>query len=226
MSDEPQEEPPTKAKPIRVNYPGNQKKERKSDQVERKVIDKVIQGPVVQRKKSLGRKIAETFSGDSAQEVGNYVLFDVIIPAIKNLIVESGKEALERAFFGGARPRMGSGRPQRGQRQSYQAYYPQNAPDFEDRGRPQRSLSQKARATHDFDEIVLATRGEAEAVLDGLGMILEEYSVVTVTDLYDLLGLTGSYTDDKWGWYDLRGSNISRISGGYLLDLPKTSVVE
>ena len=193
MSDEEPEVTGSKAKPIKMNYPGNSKKPRPEEISEKKVIPRVVQGSVVQRKKPLGRKIAETFGGDSASEVGNYVLFDVVIPAIKALIVDSGKEALERAFYGGSRPRLGAGRPQRGARTSYQAYYPSNPPDFDGRGGgPQRSLSQKARAIHDFDEVVLQTRGEAEAVLDGMGMLLEQYDVVTVSDLYELLGTTGS----------------------------------
>lgn len=232
MSDEEPEvviEVPTKAKPVKMNYPGNQKKSRPEAVPEKKVIAKVVQSEPITRKKPLGRKIAETFTGDSAQEVGTYVLFDIVIPAIKGLIVDSGKEALERIFFGGGggRSRPGAGRPQRGGRTSYQAYYSSNPPNFEERRPgPQRSLSQKARATHDFDEIVLETRGEAEAVLDGLGFVLEQYDVVTVSDLYDLVGLSGSYTDDKWGWYDLKGSSIARVRDGYLLNLPKTSVVD
>ena len=229
MSDEEPEVSASKAKPIKMNYPPNSKKSHQEAVPEKKVVPKIITGTVVQRKKPLGRKIAETFGGDSASDVGMYVLFEVIIPAIKDMIVNSGKEALDRAFYGGSRPRLGQGRPQRGVHTSYQAYYPRNPPTFEERGYPpQRTLSQKARATHDFDEVVLESRGEAEAVLDGMGMLLDQYDVVTVSDLYDLLGsgATGSYVDDKWGWYDLRGASVTRVREGYLLNLPRTTVIE
>jgi len=219
-----------KAKPIKVNYPGNSKKDRSTEpeRVEKAPLEKIIEGGVVKRKKPVGRKIAEVFTGEDAKSVGERVLFDVVIPAIQHLIVDAGNEALNRIFLGGGR-RQGAGRPQ-GNRVNYGGYYPKNVVDFERPGmpprEPQRSLSQKARMTHNFDEVILETRGEAEKVLDGLGLILEQYDVVSVSELYELLGETGSYTDDKWGWYDLRGSSVSRVREGYLLNLPKPSVIE
>ena len=42
-----------------------------------------------------------------------------------------------------------------------------------------------------------------------------------MADLYDMVNITGDYTDTKWGWYDLRGAGVERIRSGYLLDLPR-----
>jgi len=36
-----------------------------------------------------------------------------------------------------------------------------------------------------------------------------------------LVGLAATHTDNKWGWTDLSGAGVSRIRGGYLLDLPE-----
>lgn len=222
-----------KAKPIRMNYPSNSKKERAGSTPEpepRPALEPVVTGKVIRRKKSVGKKLAETFTGDSAGEVGTYVFFDVIVPAIKSMIVESGKEALDRIFWGsGSRPRPGNGRPQSNRYNEMYSGRPRvdfDRPGLPPRQEPQRSLSQKARMTHDFDEIIVETRGEAEKVIDGLGLLVEQYGVARLSDMYELLEITPSYTDDKYGWYDLRGTSISRNSQGYLLNLPKTTVIE
>ena len=88
-------------------------------------------------------------------------------------------------------------------------------------GRPRPELSRRARASHDFDEIILATRVEADEVIDRLFDLVSKYETATVADLYDLVGISGNYTDDKWGWFDLRGAGVHRVRNGYLLDLPK-----
>ena len=82
-------------------------------------------------------------------------------------------------------------------------------------------MSHRGRAAHDFDEIILDTRREAEEVLSRLYDILSKYEVVTVSDLYDLTGIDSNYTDQDWGWTELRGSQIVNVRNGYLLDLPK-----
>ena len=87
-------------------------------------------------------------------------------------------------------------------------------------------MSNRARANHDFDEIVLATRAEAEEVIDNLFALVDSYDTATVADLYGMVGQTGSYTDEKWGWSDLRGTSISRVKGGYLLDLPRPQYLD
>lgn len=87
-------------------------------------------------------------------------------------------------------------------------------------------MSRQARAAHDFDEIVLETRGDAEIVIEKLRDTLAQYDVVTVADLYDLVGITGSFTDNKWGWYNLRDARVSPVRGGYLLDLPGTTAID
>lgn len=81
-------------------------------------------------------------------------------------------------------------------------------------------MSQRGRARHDFDEIVLDERAEAEEVIDKLYEVVSRYEFATVADLYDLVGLPSNHTDHKWGWSDLRGAGVSRIRDGYLLDLP------
>lgn len=82
-------------------------------------------------------------------------------------------------------------------------------------------MSRRGRSTHDFDEIILATRVEAEEVVDRLFDLVGRYESASVSDLYSLVGISGNFTDEKWGWTDLRGAGVERVRNGYLLDLPR-----
>lgn len=213
-------------KTLKSNYPGNSHKiregateEPKEDRVKH---EKVISGEVVKRKKSLGKKIAETFTGDDVHSVGNYLLFDVVLPAAKNMISDAASQGVERLMFGDnarrSTTRRGGGESLRTNHTSYNRLY---QPNREDRDSGP-TISRRGRANHDFDEVILATRGEAEIVIDKLSMIAEQYDVATVADLYDIIGASGSFVDSKWGWTDLREAGVTRIRDGFLLNLPPT----
>ena len=71
-------------------------------------------------------------------------------------------------------------------------------------------------------QLVIESRGEAEEVLCRLDEIIDVYGVARVADLHDLVGVTGNYTDNHYGWTNLRNADVVRVSGGgYRLKLPK-----
>ena len=52
--------------------------------------------------------------------------------------------------------------------------------------------------------------------------IIDEYDVVSVADLYDLVGITGRYTDQDYGWTNIHNARAVRCrDGGLTLELPK-----
>lgn len=201
-----------------LNYQGNSNKKKATESKKPERLEKTISGKVVERKKPLGKRIAETFTGDDTRTVGQHILFEVILPAIKQLISDTVSQGIERLLFGES-----SRHSRTVTRPGYNAY---NRVTPASRRDEPRSLSSRARATHDFNEIVLESRGEAEKVRDDLTACIDQFDVATVSDLYDLVGITGSFQDDKWGWYDLRDARITRVREGYLLDLPKTQPIE
>lgn len=208
-----------------TEFPSNSRKDRrKSDDPEEKKVEKVVTGKVERRKVPLGKRLAQTFVIGEAQSVGSYILFDILIPSIKDVIADVVSQGIERTLFGEARSssRRTGHRP--GGSSGYTSYnrYSSPAPWNRDRQQEQRpSMSRRSRASHTFDEIILATRGEAEEVVDRLFELVERYDQASVADLYELVGLTGEFTDEKWGWKDLRGAGVTRINNGYLLDLPR-----
>lgn len=204
-------------------FPSNRKKDRVQEEKpqERKKTERVTQSEVVRRKKPVGKKLSETFIGGDARSVWAFVALDVLIPAAKDMFADAVSQGVERMIYGEAQSR--GRRTGRRPGETYVSYNRMSHPAARAPGPDprQKQLSRRARASHDFDEIILATRVEAEEVLERLYDLVSKYETATVADLYDLVGLTGSYTDDKWGWFDLRGAGVSRIRNGYLLDLPK-----
>lgn len=184
----------------------------------RKRADKVISGEVIERKKGLGRKIAETFTGVDARAVGGHVVFDVILPQLKGMAVDAGTQALERLILGETGIRRTSSSSSVGPRvrgSNYTAYnrYSPNG-GSEDR-EPAVVRSNEVR------EVIVETRGDAQNVLDEMFRHLDQYSSITVADFYDLVGVTGKFTDNQWGWTNLNASGVSRVREGFRIELPR-----
>jgi hypothetical protein len=191
---------------------------------EGKKIEKVITGEVIRRKKPLGKRLAETFIGGDAKGVWGYVLYDVLIPAAKDMVADAGREALERMLFGDGRPSRRETRRGLGGGVGNVRYDRYSSGGRREDPRPQ--MSRRARAHHDFDEIILGSRAEAESVIERMFDVLSKYEQVTVAELYEMLEITASYTDEKYGWTDIRGAGVTRIRNGYLLDLPRPVLLE
>ena len=79
----------------------------------------------------------------------------------------------------------------------------------------------RVRTGYDFDDIILDSRGEAEDVLSRMDELIDNYGIVSVADFYDLCGITGSYTDNKYGWTDIRSAQVVRVRDGYKIKLPR-----
>ena len=213
-----------------MEFPSNSLAERRQSKNEKipegKKIEKVITGNVVKQKRSFGKKMADIFIEDSTKSVGSYIFHDVLIPAAKSMVCDMvgwGGMA-EMILFGSVRgARGGRTGGNMGSRTNYNKISYQQGRDQRD---DRRDISKTGRAKHDFDEIVLETRGEAEEVRSHLVDLTIDYGMATVADLYDLVGITSNFTDNKYGWYDLRNSSISRVRGGYLINLPRTQLLD
>lgn len=188
---------------------------------EEKRILKVVNGDIVRKKQTIGSRFREVFGGgDSGRNILDYVVFEVLAPSAKEMIEDAIKQAVERMLYGGdsrSSNRRSGPRPARTNHVNYSSY---SSPS---RREEPRRMSRRGRANHDFDEIVLATRYEAEQVIDQLTEIIEGYDEVTVKDLYEMIGENFSPVDEKWGWRELPNAGVRRLRGGngYLLDIPK-----
>lgn len=206
------------------DFPGNSRKaQERSDgprQEERPKIEQVTSATAERRKPGLGRKFRDTFISGTARGAAEYVITDVLVPTIRDLLFEGVQSGFEKWVYGESRVRRGGGSMSSGYSSVGHVNY---AGMSSNKPSTTRSLSQSARARHDFGEIVIHNRQEAEEVLDRLYEELSRYGQVNVAVLYELTGIQSSHADHNWGWNSLRGAKIARLprSGGWLLDLPE-----
>lgn len=188
------------------------KQEKALADIPEKKLEKVIDGTAKTRKKSLTKRFIETFFTESATDVKSYLIFDVLIPAVKDTVVDLITKGVEMLFFGESS--RSSKKKSSGTYVSYGASYRQ---DKTERLPPS---SREPRKT--IDDIVFETRGDAEKVLDTLSEALSVYGSVSVADFYDLADISAEWTDNNFGWTDLRGARVLRTrGGGYTIDMPK-----
>lgn len=199
------------------NFPPNSQKSKQPEPQE-KDIKQVVSEPASRRKKGIGRQFRETFIGGDGKTAGRFMFFEVLVPSIKEAIVEAGREGLERLVFGDGRGHKHSRTPGGLGRVQYDQHF-KNALGADPREKS-RAMSQRARARHDFDEIVLSSLAEGNEVIDTLEEAVSRYGEVSVADLYTMVGIRSTHADHKWGWTDLRGASVARYRGNYLLDLP------
>ena len=192
----------------------------KNDNVkpEDRKIEKVVTGVVKTKKKSKISQAMDNFISEDAKNVKSYVLGEVLIPAIKKAISDIVTDGIDIILYGEAR---GRNKRSTADRVSYRSYY-------DDRGGRNRMNERQAimAGSYSYDDIILSTRGEAEDVLSRMDELIETYGLVRVADLYDLVGITGNYTDNKYGWMNIRNAEIIRVRDGYMIKMPRAVPID
>lgn len=220
-------------KQVSMEFPSNSRTKRVVP--ENRKVEKITQGAVTVRKKGAGKKLAESFLGEDGGTITSYIIEDIVMPALKNAasdIVKYGVDIVKDGFnvliFGDKR----GGRPSSSRNETKVSYnnYSKGGRDPR-RDSPlsresRREISQQSRSRHDFDDIVFPSRTEAEDVLFHLVELTEKYDQATVMDLYDLAGITFNFTDDRYGWKELGRARVIPVRGGYIIDFPKTILLD
>ena len=190
----------------------NKRAEKKETSTEGKRVEKVIQGKAKVKKNEM-RKLTDVFISEDAANVKNYILMDVIIPSVKKAIYDLVVGTLDMSLYGG---RGGGAKRSTADKVSYRDYN-----SVSSRRDDRTYNSNRTTSGYSYDDIVVDTRGEAEAVLMRLDEVMEEYEQVRVADLYDLVGVTGSYTDNAYGWTNIRNAEVIRVRDGYKIKMPR-----
>lgn len=200
-------------------YPGNSNV-KKEETEERKKLEKVVKNDVTVKKETVGKKMADVFLADNAKNVGNYFLQDILVPAIKDLIVDGVTSSINLLVRGSATRRTSDGYS-RNNRESYSSYYRGGTSERIERREPPKPPKNR----YGFREITYKTREDAKDVLYSMQDIVDRYKMVKVADYYELSGRDDleTYVDHDWGWYDVDGVDIMRGADGYVLNLPRPS---
>ena len=196
------------------DYKPNSHRSKEEQNLPEKKIEPVVKGKVTTKKNNV-RKLTNTFVTEDIQNVKSYVLMDVLVPAIKKAISDIVTNGIDMLLYGE------TGRSRRKTNASVVSYR-----NYYDSRREERCSSSRTRTGYSYDDVVLETRGEAEDVLSRMDELIDTYGVVSVADLYDLVGISCNYTDNKYGWTNLRNAEPVRVRDGYMLKLPKALPID
>ena len=178
--------------------------------VQKNKVDKVITGEAKVKKRNGVRKLAEIFLSKDIGDLKEYVIFEVIIPAIKRGLWEAGTSGLDMILPGETNRTR---KNYVGSKVSWRDYNNPNEHKEPNRHRDRSGYLQ--------NDIILDNRLDAEEALSSMTEIISKYGLVRVADLNELIGITGHHTDNKYGWTDISHADVIRVRDGYMLKLPK-----
>lgn len=201
---------------METNYASNSHKSKEliNNEEEKKDIQKVVKGSIRKEEASVGRKFADTFLGESLNNVKLYLFDEVIIPAVKDMIVEFIGSGTNMLVYGSPAKRRNNGN-----RRDYGSY--SRGTSYSRGPSEPRGAERRTRERHTYDDIIFENRGDALEVKDCLEEIMDKYHMVSIADFYELAGEQGSYTDRNYGWYEFDDISITRDRDGYRIRLPK-----
>ena len=183
---------------------------------EDKKIEKVVKGTVRTKKRSGLTKITEQLVSEDVNNVKSYILTDVFIPAVKKLVYDIITDGFSMILYGST----GAGKKKTiGSNVSYRQFYDRSGDD-------RRTLATSS-SRFEYDDLIFDSRGEAEAVLNQMDVIIDTYGFVSVADLYDLADLSAPYTSNKYGWTNVSTADVARLrDGGYVIKLPRAMPIK
>jgi hypothetical protein len=209
------------------DYQGNSKKNESKGAPPPKDLGKVVTGEVIVKPKSLTSRIKSLFFGGDVDSAARYVTSEVLLPALRNLVVDTISRGADRLVYGdsGYRRRAPTGYAPRVQYNnpinraaSRTAYLPDQ--------RPVDRWSRGNASSKSFDNVIVGTKEEADTVVENLINVVEMYEVVSVADLYELLGLASTHVDNKWGWTHLGSIEVQQVREGWRIEFPPLEEIE
>lgn len=169
------------------------------------------------QKKTFGTKLKEAFFGDNIGDgsISEHVLFKICIPAVKRVVSEMANSAINMAL--GLDPKTRTIDAGRNTHTS-------NSTVYRDRNLSRSSddriyYSARRNSISEW----LWTLDDAEDILDEIYKALDEYHMITVSDVYSIMNLGDQIksTDKNYGWTSPRGMGIVEVHDGqWSLRLP------
>lgn len=194
------------------------KEEQKAVPAEKKV-EKVVKGGAKVRKRSELSKFTDNFISEDAGKVKSYIFMDVLLPALKKLVSDVVTDGIDMILYGET-GRTKKSSSSTGQYVSYSSY------SSRDRDRTRYS-SDSGRGRMNLDDIEFERKSDADDVLSQMDGIIDTYNMVSVADLYDLAGLVGPHTANRFGWTNISSARVERTRHGtWVIKFPRAIAID
>jgi len=215
------------------NFPANSHKAKEAAEDSEKPIEKkfesVVTGTVIVQKPSIGQRFKKIFFGGDFKTAAKHIGMNVIVPSLRDLAFNTGERFLDRIIY------RGDNRPSRagrtivtnpfGPKVTYNTSLTQLMQDPRMRGQLPRQGPQPDNPRNDPGSLLIPIKEDAERVVENLLEAIDMYDIVSVGDLYEMIGLPSSHVEHKWGWEKSQfagGLTLEQHREGYLLRLPPT----
>lgn len=168
-------------------------------------------------------KFRESFVGNDVQSVGDYLIFSVLIPSVKNTLLSLINNGASMFLGGGPQQSsLYSNQRSNGSYVSYN-YVTRNSPS----GYSSPSLYGNSPSASGLKNISWGSELEALNVLSDMRDYIYNANQVSVAKYYTLAripGLRPDVMDGNWGWYNLDRAAVCLSSvepGRWIIDLPR-----
>ncbi len=194
---------------------------------EQKAIEKVdLKGTVVVKKPSFVSRLKETFIAEDARDVGDYILWDILVPTIKRTIRDIIVGSADRVFLGtGVSSSSSNLYRERGVTYVRRTDYGAGSRPTIKATNVKVETKPQSRINFGLDDIIFDKYDDAASVLERLVDYLDTYGQVSVDEYFDLIGQSAPFTTQKWGWKSLSSASIVTVAGGYFIKLPKPILI-
>ncbi len=155
----------------------------------------------------------DSFFKSDIKSIGDYILKKIIEPAVRKMIFDTVVNGLNIALFDKpanttVTPTSLSGMVQYNNVSQSNNSLINNV-----------AISSRQNATYSN---VVRTQQEFESALNAANETILSFGCVRVSELNEFLGITGNWTDQKYGWTDISSARIEPlIGGGCRLIMPK-----
>lgn len=179
-----------------------------------------LKGQFKVEKKSLSKRIINFLFSDKIDSIGNYLVYDILGPTLRDLLYKSVVGAAGMTIYGSVRDNGNAlERKYAGARRDYSAMAQQPASN---------QFYAQTQATPQYGygiyDISFNTKDDALYQLDRLQANIAKYGKVRVKDFYQDVGYTpppGNWAIDGAGWYNL--DNVTAVptsNGRWIIDFP------
>lgn len=206
------------------DFPGNSNKSK--EVVEKPKFEKVVESTVVKSKPSFFHKAIGAFFSDAetGEDLKSTIIFDYLIPTMKDTVFEIGKMLMEGILYGTASPhstKSGTNKP-------YYTSYSQSSSDKNRKTTHNNDDRVTSRNFYDFlftnpDGDRRKARYDAEKVLDQMIDAAHEYKTASVADFCEFAGIDQEFTDNDYGWTPedlVKRTSIVGSGKGYKIVFP------
>lgn len=207
-----------------MELPDKSKSEKPQAELPKKNIQPVVESGLVSKSpRPMTRRFLEHAFAESPKELAKKVLLNTLVPRGKAALEEAANGFLHGMLWGNSQPPLSNivkGTVLRGGGMNYNAISTGSALQ-----QAQAQTPTPTRSSGSYEDLVCPTQEVAERLLAQLYEVFNQYRVVAVADLYEMANITPATSDNAYGWLSLDGARITKERNGYVLTLPRPTLI-